>query len=131
MRCLHAATDPGGGPVDVPRTRDQVLVPPIDLYETDDGWVAVADVPGVGKDDLDLDVDKGVLTIQARVAQDSPDGGIIHQEYEPADFHRSFPLSDQVDRGRITANVASGVLTIVLPKAEQAKPRKIIVEGGE
>ncbi len=135
MRILYSPSDQEGSPIEVTRGRasvgDDVVVPPIDLYETDEGWVLLADVPGASKDDLALEVDKGVLTIHARVAKPEQEGRAIHEEFERGDYFRSFPLSDQVDRTRITANITCGVLTVVLPKAEEARSRKIVVEAGD
>ena len=134
MQGSHAAGGGEGHPVEVVRERtadDGRIVPPVDLYETDEGWVLIADVPGAGKDDLALEVDKGVLTLHARVEKPEPEGRAIHEEFECCDYFRSFPLSDHVDRTRITANITCGVLTVVLPKAEEARPRKIVVEAGD
>jgi len=135
MKRLYAAQTNDGLPVEVSHVRrtghDNVQVPPVDLYEIDDGWILIADVPGVRKEDLDLEVDKGVLTIHARRVSSEPEGRVIHQEFEPVDFLRSFPLSDQVDRTRISANVVGGLLTITLPKADAVRPRKIVVESGD
>ena len=129
------ADDTGGMPVEVTRTtessHDDVLVPPVDIHETDDGWVLLADVPGVGKDGLDVEVHKGVLTIHGRMDKTPIAGRVVHQEFRRADYFRSFPLSDQVDRDRIVANVSGGVVTITLPKAQAARPRKIMIEGDD
>ena len=135
MRRLYGPGREDSVPVEVTRTGEpspqEYEVPPIDLYETDNGWVLVADVPGVTKENVALEVDKGVLTLHARVEDQAPAGRAIHEEFERTDFYRSFPLSDQVDRERITANVSGGVLTVVLPKGEQARPRRIAVESGD
>ena len=135
MKILFTAKSSDEVPVEVSRVRrtghDDVQVPPVDLYETDDGWILVADIPGARKEDLDLEVDKGVLTIHARRDGDAPEGRVIHEEFERSDYFRSFPLSDQVDRTRITANVVGGQLTIALPKADAIRPRKINVESGD
>ncbi len=135
MRHLNGPDREDSVPVEVTLTsgpsRREHEVPPIDLYETDSGWVLVADVPGVTKENVALEVDKGVLTLHARVEDQAPAGRAIHEEFERTDFYRSFPLSDQVDRERITANVNGGVLTVVLPKGEQARPRRIAVVSGD
>ncbi len=102
--------------------------PPIDIYETPDGLVLYADLPGVTADDLELQVQDNRLTLLGRVSRKDPsDAVMLHQEYEVGDFLRSFILSDQVDHNRIHAKLTNGVLRVELPKAERAKPRKIEV----
>ena len=126
MRRLYGPGREDSVPVEVTRTSGpsgrEHEVPPIDLYETDNGWVLVADVPGVTKENVTLEVDKGVLTLHARVEGQAPAGRAIHEEFERTDFYRSFPLSDQFDPARITATVSGGVLPLVLPRAAPARP---------
>jgi len=104
--------------------------PPVDLYETDAGWVLLADVPGVGKDDVEVEVDRGVLTVRAAMSGEQPAGRLVLEEFARADYFRTVVLSDEVDWERIGANVRDGVLTVTMPKAEQARPRHIQVEPG-
>ena len=113
----------------LPATRDEgrYLIPPVDIYETEAGLTVVADLPGVKKEDLDIQVDDGVLTIRGKVTADSA-GTALYQEYELMNFFRQFELSDEVDQEKIQANLSGGVLTLSLPKAEKAKPKKIAVK---
>lgn len=104
--------------------------PPVDLYETDEGWVLLADVPGADKQDVSVEVDKGVLTIDVRMSAERPGGRPVLEEFARADYFRSVVLSDEVDWQKISAQVRDGVLTVALPRAEQARPRKIPVEPG-
>lgn len=105
-----------------------VFTPPIDIYETDEGLVLHADLPGVSLDTLELQVQDNKLTLFGRVAPATDaDGDILHREYEVGDFLRSFILSDDVDHDRIRATLNHGVLKVVLPKAKKTEPRRIEV----
>ena len=105
--------------------------PPIDIYETPDGLVLYADLPGVTADGLDLQVQDNRLTLFGRVQQkDQAPVGMIHQEYHVGDFLRSFILSDEVDHDQIQAKLSNGVLRVDLPRAARAKPRRIEVSPG-
>lgn len=102
--------------------------PPIDIFETDEGLVLRADLPGVTAESLELQVQENKLTLFGRVETDlPPEDRLVHQEYQVGDFLRSFILSDDVDHDRITARFNDGVLELTLPRAERAKPRKIEV----
>jgi HSP20 family molecular chaperone IbpA len=105
-----------------------LFTPPIDIYETEEGLVLHADLPGVSVDTLELQVQDNKLTIFGRVALNAPPNAkVLHQEYEMGDFLRSFILSDDVDHEKITAKLNQGVLKIVLPKARKTEPRRIEV----
>jgi HSP20 family molecular chaperone IbpA len=110
------------------RSERFVFTPSIDIHETDDGLVLLADLPGVTSDSLELQVQDNKLTLFGRVPMPVSEGAqVVHQEYQVGDFLRSFILSDEVDHDRISATLNNGVLTVVLPKAAKAKPRKIQV----
>jgi HSP20 family molecular chaperone IbpA len=109
------------------RAQEQYERPPVDIYETDDGLTVVADLPGVSKDHLDIQVNNNTLTIQART-HNGLQGVVVHREFHLGNFLREFRLADTVDVHRIQAELKNGVLTLHLPKAEQAKPKKINVE---
>lgn len=105
--------------------------PPIDIYETPDGLVLYADLPGVNADGLDLQVQDNRLTLFGRIQPTDMDGlTIVHQEYQMGDYLRSFILSDEVDHDRIQAKLSNGVLRVELPRAARAKPRRIEVSPG-
>ncbi|MBA3315389.1 MAG: Hsp20/alpha crystallin family protein [Planctomycetaceae bacterium] len=103
-----------------------VFTPPIDIYETDDGLVLLADLPGVSLDSLELQVQDNKLTLLGRVKSPVPaDAQLRYQEYQVGDFLRSFILSDEVDHDRVSATLNSGVLKVWLPKAKKAPARRI------
>lgn len=108
------------------RMRERYVTPPVDIYETPHGLVVMADVPGVTPEHLDVRVDNHILTIKALVNQ-KPVAEPTYREYELVHYFRQFELSDKVDENKISADLQHGVLTVVLPKAEAAKPRKITV----
>jgi HSP20 family protein len=110
------------------RTRERFITPPVDIYETQDGLVVTADVPGVAQADLNIRVDNNVLTIQGRAKQAVTDEA-TYREYELVNVFRQFELTDAVDQNKITADLKHGVLTLSLPKAEAAKPRQIPIRA--
>jgi HSP20 family protein len=104
--------------------------PPIDIFETDEGLVLHADLPGVSIKTLELQVQDNKLTLFGRVRPVvPPEARTVHQEYGIGDFLRSFILSDEVDYERITATMNNGVLKVVLPKAPKPEPRRIEVNA--
>ncbi len=104
--------------------------PPIDIFETEEGLVLHADLPGVSIKTLELQVQDNKLTLFGRVRPVvPPEARTVHQEYGIGDFLRSFILSDEVDHERITATMNNGVLKVVLPKAPKPKPRRIEVNA--
>ena len=110
------------------RAEERYVTPPVDIYEDDQGLVVVADLPGVATDALDVGVERGILTIQARAAHLAP-GDPVHREYDLTGFFRQFQLPVEVDAGRITAELTHGVLRLRLPQAERAQPRRIPINA--
>jgi HSP20 family molecular chaperone IbpA len=108
-------------------SRERTITPPVDIYETEEGLVVLADLPGVDKDGLDVRVENDILTIRGTSRNGLP-GDPIYREFELANYFRQFELSDKVDQSKITAELKHGVLTLRLPKAEEAKPKKIEVK---
>jgi HSP20 family molecular chaperone IbpA len=103
--------------------------PPIDIHEGADGLVLEADLPGVPEGQLSIQLEDNVLSLFARASAPAPEGArVLHEEYRPGDFYRSFILSDEVERSKISAEVKNGVLRLNLPKAERAKTRRIEIK---
>jgi HSP20 family molecular chaperone IbpA len=111
------------------RNQERYITPPVDIYETSDGLVVMADLPGVTKDTLDVRVDNNILTIRGMV-QPLSSGDAVHREYELINFFRQFELGEKINQGKISAELKHGVLILGLPKAEEAKPRRIEVKVG-
>jgi HSP20 family protein len=104
--------------------------PRTDIYETEDSVVVLAEMPGVGPDGVDITLERRVLTIRGRAPVFGHDRyRQVYAEYGEGDYERVFTLSEDIDRDRIRATQKGGVLTLVLPKAEQAKTRKIAVQS--
>jgi HSP20 family protein len=108
--------------------RERYVAPPVDIYETQEGLVVLADLPGVAKEALDVRVEQNRLTIRGQARHRVP-GEAVSREYALVNFFRQFALSENVDQRQITAELKSGVLTVTLPKAEEAKPRQIVVQA--
>lgn len=108
-----------------------VFVPSVDIFETDQEITLLADMPGVATDRVSIDLNEDQLTITGDVeAQGAETERVLLREYETGRFQRSFAVSDRIDQGKITASMSDGVLRLVLPKAEKAKPRRIEVKVG-
>ncbi len=109
------------------REPERYVTPPVDIYETGDGLTVVADLPGVAKDSIDVNVDNDLLTIKAAV----PEHGTreaSYREFELVSYYRQFRLGEKIDRSKISAAVTSGVLKLHLPFEEEVKPRRIEVK---
>lgn len=107
----------------------RTVTPPVDVFENADEVLVVADVPGVPGDQLDVRVENGTLTLQARRVAVTG-GTALAREYEVADFARSFRIPAGVDAGNISAEAKNGTLHVRLPKIAAVKPRKIAVRAG-
>jgi HSP20 family molecular chaperone IbpA len=106
------------------QTHDLFIRPAVDIFETDEGLTLIADLPGVAKEDLHVDIEQGLLTVQAK-AKSYLKGEPIQREFLPGNFYRQFQLSDVVDAEKIAAEMKNGVLTLQLPKSAAAKLRHI------
>lgn len=108
-----------------------VFVPAVDIFESEAAITLLADMPGVSSENISIDLHENQLTLSGEVEPlISGKEGYLLQEFETGTFHRQFTLSDRIDQKAITATVKDGVLRLVLPKAEKAKPRKIEVKAG-
>ena len=104
---------------------------PMDAYRTGDDVVVHLDLPGVDADSIDLDVERNVLTVRAERRSPAPEGAEqIATERPTGLFSRQIFLGDTLNTDHIRASYDAGVLTLRVPVAEQAKPRKICVTGG-
>jgi len=106
----------------------RMFVPTTDIYETDQALTVVMEMPGVDKGKVEINVEDGVLTVEGHIDFSKyQDLQPVYTEYNIGNFRRSFSLSNSIDQDKIRADMKDGVLTLTLPKAEQAKPRKIAV----
>lgn len=107
--------------------RTSYRLPPVNIYETEQGYLLEADVPGVTRESLEIYLDRNDLTILGRRGGSTPEGATHHRESGEGDFRRVFELAPEIDTNRISARVESGVLTLELAKREEVKPRRIRV----
>jgi len=135
IRVRVGAAFPGTGPL---HAADENLQPvgaetftlPIDIHEGPDGLILEADLPGVSDNGVSIQLEDNVLSLRAHVATPALETSrTLHEEYQVGDFYRSFILSDEVERARISAELRNGVLRLVLPKAERAKTRRIEIKS--
>ena len=121
------AEQQGGEPTRSRRT----FRPPVDIYETENGLMLVADVPGATTEGMTVTLERRVLSVHARVEDDSPEGhSLVYQEYEVGDFECQFTLAGDFDADRIEASLTNGVLRLLVPKAAQAQARTIQIKAG-
>jgi HSP20 family protein len=109
--------------------RDQPFtVPPVDVFEDDQGITLLADLPGVSRDRLNVRVDGETFWLEATAATAVPEGmDLVYGEAEYPSYRRQFTLSRELDGNRIEASLKDGVLKLTIPKLEEAKPRRIEV----
>jgi HSP20 family molecular chaperone IbpA len=106
----------------------RVFVPTTDILEDEQSLTVVMEMPGVSKETMDINLQDRVLTVEGRIDLRKYDQlQPVYTEYNIGNFRRSFSLSNNIDQDKIRADMKDGVLTLTLPKAEEAKPRKIAV----
>lgn len=104
---------------------------PVDLFRDGDHYLLAADLPGVDPGSIDLDLDGQLLTIRAERTSSDHDGvKWLTQERPSGSYMRQFSLGEGVDSARISASYDNGVLSVMLPISEKARPRKIEIESG-
>jgi HSP20 family molecular chaperone IbpA len=120
---------PGVPPESIPEGQ-AAYTPPIDIHDGPDGLTLEADLPGSAESNLFVQLEDNVLNLHARIESPAPEGArLLHEEYWVGDYFRSFILSDEVDRERITAELKNGVLRLFLPKADRARTRRIEIRS--
>lgn len=109
-------------------TPGRAFVPVTDIFETPEALTVVLEMPGVDRNSIEASVEDDVVTIEGQIDFSKYEGmQPVYTEYNVGHYARSFQISNKVDQSKISAQMKDGVVTIVLPKAEQAKPRKIQV----
>jgi HSP20 family protein len=103
-------------------------IPYADIYETDDALCVVMEMPGVERANLDVALENDVLRVDGQIDFFKYEGmEPVYTEYSIGHYTRSFTLSNKIDRERISAQLDDGVLTLTLPKAKEAEPRRISI----
>lgn len=107
------------------------FTPAIDVIETPDAFLLIADVPGAMREGVDIEYDDGVLTLHARITPRARDDArFARREYAVGDYRRSLHIGEAIDVSRIGAELANGQLTLTLPKTEAVRIRKVPISGG-
>lgn len=111
--------------------RPTTYVPPVQIYEGEDAFQVVAEVPGADEQSTDITVEQGVMTLTAKMTAPKPQGAkLAYSEFSEGCYRRRFELSDAVDLKGIEATVAKGVVTVRLPKAKSVLPHKVPIVAG-
>jgi HSP20 family protein len=108
------------------------FIPATDVYETPEEVMLIMDMPGVCFDCAHLNIVEDELIITGHVTHgEDDDDYVLYREYDVGHYHRHFGLPEMIDRGKIEARMADGVLTVTMPKVEQVKPRRIPIRAGD
>lgn len=110
------------------QTRQEYVAPNVNIFETSEGYVLQAEMPGVSKDGLEITVEGTEITIVGRRNPETATGETLFRERHAADYRRVFELDPAIDTAKVSAKIEQGVLTVTLPKSERVKPRKITVD---
>ena len=109
-------------------TPGRTFLPVTDIFETPEALTVVLEMPGVDRNSIEANVEDDIVTIEGRIDFTKYEGmQPVYTEYNVGHYARSFEISNKIDQSKISAQMKDGVVTIVLPKAEQAKPRRIQV----
>jgi len=106
----------------------QYLAPDVDIFETKEGYLIEAEMPGVSKEGLEITLEGAQITLIGHRRPETSHGQTLFRESRSADFRRVFDLDPAIDTGKISARMEQGVLKMTLPKSEEVKPRRIVVE---
>ncbi|MBN1521612.1 MAG: Hsp20/alpha crystallin family protein [Candidatus Aureabacteria bacterium] len=114
----------------IQKTSGYVFTPKVDIWETEDDIHLIAEMPGVDEKNVDINLEDQTLTILGRVMPDEMEGyEKVYSEYHVGNYERSFTVAQDIDRDKIKATMKQGVLTLVVPKSESAKPKRIEVKA--
>ena len=109
-------------------TPGRYFVPSADIFETDEALTVILEMPGVTKDKVNVDIENDVLRVEGQIDFSTyQELEPVYTEYNVGHYARGFTLSGKVDREAISARLDDGVLTLTLPKAKEAMPRRIAV----
>lgn len=110
-------------------SRRVTFTPRVDILEQANGLVLFVDLPGVMADDVELNFEKGELTVRARREVPGRAGHCLVEQFESGDYYRAFLLSQDIAADQITAELKNGVLTVNMPRSTAAQPRRISVKS--
>jgi len=104
------------------------VAPDVNIYETEEGFVLQAEMPGVTKEGLEIVLEGNTLAFVGRRNEETVSGNVLYRESRGTNYRRVFELDPSIDSDRIAAEMHQGMLTLRLPKAERVKPRKIEIK---
>ena len=110
------------------RATQNYVTPEVNILETKESYILQAEMPGVNKEGLQITLEGNELTIVGHRNDETEPGEALVRERRPADYRRVFELDPVIDTSKVSARMDQGILTLTLPKSEQAKPRKIKVD---
>jgi HSP20 family protein len=115
-------------PQAAPRAEEEAFVTPeVNIFDTRDGYVLEAEMPGVNKENLEITLSGNEITLVGRRLAVTEPGSVLFRESQKLDFKRVFELDPAIDTSKISAHMDQGILTLTLPKSENVKPRRIAV----
>ena len=106
----------------------EYVAPEVNIFETKEGYIVEAEMPGVNKEGLEITVEGHELTIVGHRNSEPVNGQPLFRERRLADYRRSFELDPAIDTAKVIAKIEQGIVTVTLPKSEKVKPRKITVD---
>lgn len=108
----------------------RMLLPKADIYESEDAFMLIVDLPGVSEQDINVNVDNNTLTIEAKASKEDLEGfELVYTEFAVANYKRQFHISDAIETDSISADLKDGTLRLTLPKHAVHKPRTIKVQS--
>jgi len=109
------------------RREPEYILPKTNIFETKDGYMVEAEMPGVSREGLEITLEGNEIAITGRRKSDAVTGRALFRECDLADYRRVFELDPVIDSSKIAAKIEQGLLTLTLPKSEKVRPRKIAV----
>jgi HSP20 family protein len=107
----------------------RAFLPTTDIFESEEALTMILEMPGVDRDNIEVSVENGVLTVEGKINFGKYEGlQPVYSEYNIGPYRRTFRISSRIDQDKISAEMRDGVITLVLPKAEEAKARRIEVK---
>lgn len=114
---------------DVYDCEECIIVPPVDIYETESEYVLKTEMPGVTKDDIEITLNNKELEINGKISSENmKEDNLKYSEYKLHNYHREFTIGNGINKNSLSATLENGLLTLVLPKSEEVKPKKIEVK---
>lgn len=110
-------------------TSFKTFMPEVDIYENEEALVLIADMPGVDKKNVEINLKDNVLTLKGEIKAESYQGQRpLYSEYNIGHYERRFNLSEKIDQEKVEAKMENGTLTLTLPKVQMAKARSIVIQ---